>query len=121
MHVICQYLEKGKTLIVEQPMVIYEMEVTDMDGNYKHHIIKMRNWIDYTNESMFVIPRSSVLVVCNPTDSIIQLYEQNKMEDEDEELKVIEEPGPSDNGKPSKGSTGSFRPSSRDGWPWFKT
>jgi hypothetical protein len=100
-------------------MAIYEMEVNDINGNYKHHVIKMRNWIDYTNESMFSIPRSSVLIVCTPTDSIIRLYEQNKM-DEDEELEVITEPDPSDNDNSGKGSTGSFRPS-RDGWPWFKT
>jgi len=129
MSIICQYVEKGKDLLIEQPMLIYEIEIKDREGNYKHHIINMRNLIDYTNDSVFRIPRSTVWIMCTPKDDIIALYEQNK---EDEELDDLitetegndeEGPGKLGPGKPSsdkpKPSSGPGRGTS--GWPWFRT
>lgn len=124
MSIICQYIEKGKDLLIEQPMIIYEIEIKDEEGNYKHHIINMRNLIDYTNDSVFCIPRSTVWILCTPKDDIIALYEQNK---EDEELDDLitetegldeEGTGNTSNDKP-KPSSGPGRGTS--GWPWFRT
>jgi hypothetical protein len=82
-------LRNGETLIatiqsietnymIERPMTIMSMPTTDRTGRKKIGVF-LKDWIDYTNDTYFTIPKDIVLVVAEPDVKMFDDYTEAKI------------------------------------------
>lgn len=72
----------SKTYCLNRPMNVITIPIMDKQGNIKSSNLILKNWIDYSKDEEFVIPKNQVIVVAEPEKDVISYYEETKLEDD---------------------------------------
>lgn len=83
-------LRSGETLIaslqeyetgyvIEKPMSVASVPLMDKQGMVQKVGVYLKDWIDYTDDTYFVITKDIVLVVANPDKKMVEDYTEAKI------------------------------------------
>lgn len=72
-----------ETYILEKPMGIYAIPVQNQPVESKpitqEMTVILRDWIEFTNDIYFIVPKSSVMCIMRPSKDILSDYTQAKI------------------------------------------
>ena len=69
----------GTDLILERPMTIISVPTTDRTGKVNKVGVFLKDWIDYTNDTYFVVPKDIVLTTAEPDTKMYADYIEAKI------------------------------------------
>jgi hypothetical protein len=70
---------------LEEPMTIVQIPTRKKNNNVSETLIFMKRWLEFSQDEMFIVPKSSVVCVAIPDNGILRDYMQAKVSLELEE------------------------------------
>lgn len=77
--------EKNKYILF-RPMTIISVNLVDTNTNKKQKGIGLKDWMEYSSDGMFYVLKSSVVTVGTPDEDIVELYEEAKIIEDENDL-----------------------------------
>lgn len=66
--------------VLEKPMLVTSVPVTDSKGVIRKVGLYLKDWIDYTDDTYFVISKDIVLVMATPDKKMVEDYTEAKVQ-----------------------------------------
>jgi hypothetical protein len=76
---ICCLQEFETGYVVEKPMSVTSVPLMDKQGMVQKVGVYLKDWIDYTDDTYFVITKDIVLVLANPDKKMVEDYIEAKI------------------------------------------
>jgi hypothetical protein len=71
--------ETGGVYTLERPMSVSLVPAPNSKGNKQETMVFLKNWIDFTNDEMYIIPKNMVMCISMPDVVILQDYNDAKI------------------------------------------
>lgn len=75
---ICGIAETGGVYTLERPMSI-SLIPSVSENNKQESMVFMKNWIEFTNDEMYIVPKDKIMCVSMPEAGILQDYNDAKI------------------------------------------
>jgi len=72
-----------RNYVLRRPMTITTMEIYGKNMKVKKSAVGLRQWMEYSSNECYYIPRNSILTIGDPDDDILEMYEQAKQAEDD--------------------------------------
>jgi hypothetical protein len=71
--------ETGGVYTFERPMTVSMVQSVDKESKQPESMVFMKNWIDFSKDEMYIVPKSMVVCISNADPMILKDYNDAKI------------------------------------------
>ena len=76
-EIIIAGVQKQKQgFVLQRPMLIQTIDIYGKNMKIKQSSVAMKSWIEYSDDHYYVLPKSMVVTIADPSSDIIEMYQQ---------------------------------------------
>lgn len=76
-EIIIAGVQKQKQgFVLQRPMLIQTIDIYGKNMKIKQSSVAMKSWIEYSDDHYYVLPKSMVVTIADPSSDIVEMYQQ---------------------------------------------